>query len=150
MPHKVNPINFENSEGNLYMANGILNVFSQKLPISRYQRDLTDSTICRNFGAGFGYCLLAYESLLTGLNKLEINRPVIENDLDDNWSILTEAVQCVMKTENIDDAYEKVKNHSRGLETKFNKETYISLVESLELSDENKQRLLNLTPTNYF
>ena len=150
MPHKVNPINFENSEGNLYMANGILNVFSQKLPISRYQRDLTDSTICRNFGAGFGYCLLAYESLLTGLNKLEINRPVIENDLDDNWSILTEAVQCVMKTENIDDAYEKVKNHSRGLEGGFTKETYISLVESLGLSDENKQKLLNLTPTNYF
>jgi len=150
MPHKVNPINFENSEGNLYMANGILNVFSQKLPISRYQRDLTDSTICRNFGAGFGYCLLAYESLITGLNKLEINRPIIENDLDDNWSILTEAVQCVMKTENIDDAYEKVKNHSRGLEGGFTEDTYISLVESLELTDENKKRLLNLTPTNYF
>jgi adenylosuccinate lyase len=150
MPHKVNPINFENSEGNLYMANGLLNVFSQKLPISRYQRDLTDSTICRNFGSAFGYCILAYESLITGLNKLEINRPVIENDLNDNWSILTEAVQCVMKTENIDNAYEKVKNHSRGLESGFTKDTYISLVKSLEISSENKQRLLNLTPTNYF
>ena len=150
MPHKVNPINFENSEGNLYMANGLLNVFSQKLPISRYQRDLTDSTICRNFGSAFGYCLLAYESLITGLNKLEINRPAIENDLNDNWSILTEAVQCVMKTENIDNAYEKVKNHSRGLESGFTEDTYISLVESLEISSENKQRLLNLTPTNYF
>ena len=150
MPHKVNPINFENSEGNLYMANGVLNVFTQKLPISRYQRDLTDSTICRNFGVGLGYALLAYNSLIAGLNKLEINREEIAKDLDDNWSILTEAVQCVMKTENIDDAYEKVKNHSRGLETKFNRESYLSLVNSLDISPENKHRLLNLTPTNYF
>ena len=129
---------------------GVLNVFTQKLPISRYQRDLTDSTICRNFGVGLGYTLLAYNSLITGLNKLEINREEIAKDLDDNWSILTEAVQCVMKTENIDNAYEKVKNHSRGLEGRFNKDTYISLVESLGLSDDNKKRLLNLTPTNYF
>ena len=132
------------------MANGVLNVFTQKLPISRYQRDLTDSTICRNFGVGLGYTLLAYNALITGLNKLEINREEIAKDLDDNWSILTEAVQCVMKTENIDDAYEKVKNHSRGLETKFNRESYLSLVNSLDISPENKHRLLNLTPTNYF
>ncbi len=150
MPHKVNPINFENSEGNLYMANGILNIFSQKLPISRYQRDLSDSTICRNFGTAFGYSLLAYESLITGLNKLEINRIPIEKDLNSNWSILTEAIQCVMKTENIDNAYEIIKNHSRGLDTEFTKDTYLELVNSLDISNENKERLLKLTPQYYY
>tara|TARA_Y100000389_G_C17410968_1_gene490886 strand:+ start:227 stop:1534 length:1308 start_codon:yes stop_codon:yes gene_type:complete len=150
MPHKVNPINFENSEGNLHMANGIFNVFTQKLPISRYQRDLSDSTICRNFGVAFGYTLLAYESIISGLNKLEINRDSIDKDLENNWSILTEAVQCVMKTEHIDNAYEIIKNHSRGRETEFNKETYLELVNNLELSNENKMRLSNLTPKNYF
>jgi len=150
MPHKVNPINFENSEGNLHMANGVLGIFSQKLPISRYQRDLSDSTICRNFGVAFGYSLLAYESLIAGLNKLEINKEVIESDLNSNWSILTEAIQCIMKTENIDSAYEIIKNHSRGLESGFTKETYISLVNSLDISDVNKERLMNLTPSSYF
>ena len=150
MPHKVNPINFENCEGNLYMSNGILQVFSNKLPISRYQRDLSDSTIARNFGVAFGYSLLAYESLITGLNKLEINREAIDSDLNNNWAILTEAIQCVMKTENIENAYEIIKNYTRGTEGNFGKDNYIDLVNSLEISSENKDRLLRLTPTSYF
>lgn len=150
MPHKVNPINFENSEGNLYMANGVFSVFSNKLPISRYQRDLSDSTIARNFGVAFGYSLLAYESLITGLNKLEINREVIDNDLNENWSILTEAIQCVMKTEGKDNAYELIKEHSRGATSKFDQKWYLDLVNSLDISTENKERLQRLTPTKYF
>jgi adenylosuccinate lyase len=150
MPHKVNPINFENSEGNLYMANGVFSVFSNKLPISRYQRDLSDSTIARNFGVAFGYSLLAYESLITGLNKLEINRGVIDNDLNENWSILTEAIQCVMKTEGKDNAYEIIKEHARGSSLKFDQNWYLELVNSLDISNENKERLQRLTPAKYF
>ncbi len=150
MPHKVNPINFENCEGNLYMSNGILQVFSNKLPISRYQRDLSDSTIARNFGVAFGYSLLAYESLITGLNKLEINRAVIDSDLNNNWAILTEAIQCIMKTENKENAYEIIKNYTRGTEGAFGKDNYIDLVNSLDISSESKDRLIRLTPKNYF
>ena len=147
MPHKVNPINFENSEGNLYMANSILNMMSQKLPISRLQRDLTDSTITRNIGVALSYSLLAYQSLEAGLSKIEINTITLDTDLDNNWSILTEAIQCIMKTELKDNAYEAMKEVSRG--NKLNKDDYINIVNNLDISSMNKNKLLNLTPSTY-
>ena len=145
MPHKVNPINFENSEGNLHLANALLNMFSNKLPISRLQRDLTDSTISRNFGTALSYCLIAYSSLEKGLDKLEINEDAINFDLQENWSILMEAVQSKMKTEFIKDSYEKIKNISRG--KRITKDEYINIVEQLDIKD--KSRLLELTPFTY-
>lgn len=147
MPHKVNPINFENSEGNIHVANSLLSMFSSKLPISRLQRDLTDSTISRNFGSGLSYCLIAYNSLIKGLLMLEINQEVINSDLDNNYCILMEAVQCVMKTEFIENSYEIIKRVSRG--KTITKETYKDIVSSLGISDENKKKLLELTPQSY-
>jgi adenylosuccinate lyase len=147
MPHKVNPINFENSEGNIYVANSLFSMFSSKLPISRLQRDLTDSTISRNFGVALSHCIISYNSLLKGLGKLEINRETIDADLDDNWSILMEAVQCVMKTEFIDDSYEIIKQIVEG--EKIDKNAYLEIVDSLELSEKNKNKLLNLIPRTY-
>lgn len=147
MPHKVNPINFENSEGNIYVANSLFSMFSSKLPISRLQRDLTDSTISRNFGVALSHCIISYNSLLKGLGKLEINREKIDSDLDRNWSILMEAVQCVMKTELIDDSYEIIKQISRG--TQIDQNAYLEIVDLLELSEKNKNKLLNLTPRTY-
>ncbi len=147
MPHKVNPINFENSEGNLHLANSLLNMFSNKLPVSRLQRDLTDSTISRNFGSALGYSMISYNSLLKGLDKLEINRKCISQDLDDNWAILMEPIQCLMKTENIKDSYEIIKVISRGKH--ISKETYLEIVSDLPLSTENKNKLIELTPQTY-
>lgn len=147
MPHKVNPINFENAEGNIYMANSILNMFSSKLPVSRLQRDLTDSTITRNIGSAFSYCLISYTSLMRGLEKLEINNKKLNKDLNENWSILTEGVQCVMKTENIPNAYEVIKKHTRGKQ--LSKSDYINLINKLELTQDNKIKLLELTPATY-
>lgn len=147
MPHKVNPINFENSEGNLHLANSFLNMFSNKLPISRLQRDLTDSTISRNFGSALGYSLLSYKSLLKGLDKLEINQQSIFQELDNNWAILMEPIQCLMKTENIKDAYEIIKTISRGKH--ISQETYLEIVSGLPLSSINKDKLANLTPYRY-
>ena len=147
MPHKVNPINFENSEGNIHLANSILNMFSSKLPISRLQRDLTDSTISRNIGVGFSYCLIAYDSLLKGLEKLEINSQLIDNELNNNWSILMEAIQCIMKTEFIENSYEIVKDKCRGKD--ITKEDYLNIVEELPISDKSKNKLRNLTPHTY-
>ena len=145
MPHKVNPINFENSEGNLHLANALLNMFSNKLPISRLQRDLTDSTISRNFGTALSYCLIAYSSLESGLNKLELNSDVIDNDLNENWSILMEAVQSKMKTEFIKDSYEKIKSISRG--KRITEIEYLNIVNQLNIKD--KTKLLELTPFTY-
>ena len=147
MPHKINPINFENSEGNLYMANSLLNMMSQKLPISRLQRDLTDSTITRNIGVALSYSLLAYQSLEAGLSKIDINTNALNKDLDDNWCILTEAIQCIMKTELKDNAYEAMKEVSRG--KKINKEEYLNIVKSLDISSLSKDKLLKLTPCSY-
>jgi adenylosuccinate lyase len=147
MPHKVNPINFENSEGNIYLANSLLNMFSSKLPISRLQRDLTDSTITRNIGSAFSYCLIAYSSLIKGLNKLELNMNTISNDLDNNWCILMEPLQSVMKTELIYDSYEIIKNLSRN--KTITKEDYIEIVSRLDISTTNRQKLLLLTPSTY-
>ena len=148
MPHKVNPIDFENSEGNLGMANAMLNHFSEKLPISRLQRDLTDSTVLRNIGLSFGFSLIAYKSCLKGLAKLEINKPRINQDLDQAWEVLAEPIQTVMRKNKIKNPYEKLKNLTRGNQN-INKESLHSFIKILDLPKEDKDYLLNLTPQNY-
>jgi len=147
MPHKVNPIDFENSEGNLGLANAVLRHLSEKLPNSRLQRDLTDSTVQRNIGVGFGYSLLAYKSTLKGLSKLELNKKVIQNELDDNWALLAEPIQTVMRKNGVPEAYEKLKELTRG--KSVDKKSVKVFVESLKLPKEDKDALLKLTPAKY-
>ena len=147
MPHKVNPIDFENAEGNLGMANALLGHFAEKLPISRWQRDLTDSTVQRNFGVATGYLLIALQSLLKGVGKLEVNREAIAADVDDAWEVLAEAVQTVMRRYAIPEPYEKLKALTRG--QAITKERLHEFVQMLELPDDEKQRLLDLTPAAY-
>ena len=147
MPHKVNPIDFENAEGNLGISSALLDFFANKLTISRHQRDLSDSTVLRNIGLGFGYSALAIKSANNGLNKITPNKIIIENELNDNWEVLTEAVQTVMRYEGITDAYEQLKNLSRG--SKLDKESYINFINSLKISDQSKNKLLNLKPNLY-
>ena len=147
MPHKVNPINFENSEGNIYLANSLLNMFSHKLPVSRLQRDLTDSTISRNIGSALSYCLIAYTSFIKGINKLEINITKLDNDLEENWCILMEPIQTIMKTEFIENSYDIIKQLSRG--KNITKEIYFEIVNNLNINDNNRNKLLKLTPKNY-
>ena len=147
MPHKVNPIDFENAEGNLGISSALLDFFANKLTISRNQRDLSDSTVLRNIGLGFGYSALAIKSANNGLNKITPNKIIIENELNDNWEVLTEAVQTVMRYEGITDAYEQLKNLSRG--SKLDKESYINFINSLKISDQSKNKLLNLKPSLY-
>ena len=147
MPHKVNPIDFENAEGNFGLSNALANHFSDKLTKSRLQRDLSDSTVLRNIGNAYGYSHLALSSLNKGLNKLTPNKIVINNELDDNWEVLTEAVQTVMRYEGINDAYEQLKSFSRG--RKITRETYIEFVTNLKISKSSKDKLLKLTPFNY-
>ena len=147
MPHKVNPIDFENSEGNIGLANSMLNFFAEKLPISRLQRDLSDSTALRNIGVAFGYSVISYKSTLRGLEKISPNKNKINEELDMNWAVLSEAVQTVMRLENIENAYEKLKELTRG--KKLTKEKYIEFVEKLDLSQKNKDYLKNLNPRNY-
>ena len=147
MPHKVNPIDFENAEGNLGISSALLDFFANKLTISRHQRDLSDSTVLRNIGLGFGYSALAIKSANNGLNKITPNKIIIENELNDNWEVLTEAVQTVMRYEGITDAYEQLKNLSRG--SKLDKESYINFINSLKISDQSKNKLLNLKPSLY-
>ena len=148
MPHKVNPIDFENSEGNLGMSNALLNHFSEKLPISRLQRDLTDSTVLRNIGVAFGFSLIAYKSCLKGLTKLEINKARISQELDQAWEVLAEPIQTVMRKNKIKNPYEKLKNLTRGNQN-INKESLHSFIKLLNLPKEDKGYLLNLTPQNY-
>jgi adenylosuccinate lyase len=147
MPHKVNPIDFENSEGNLGIANSLLDFFANKLQKSRMQRDLSDSTVLRNVGLGFGYSALAILSLNKGLSKLSPNKDKLLNELDGNWEVLTEAVQTIMRYEGIPNAYEQLKNLSRG--SSINKKAYIDFVENLQISSESKAKLLELTPAKY-
>ena len=147
MPHKVNPIDFENAEGNFGLSNALANHFSDKLTKSRLQRDLSDSTVLRNIGNAYGYSHLALSSLNKGLNKLTPNKTVINNELDDNWEVLTEAVQTIMRYEGINDAYEQLKSFSRG--RKITRETYIEFVTNLKISKSSKNKLLKLTPFNY-
>jgi adenylosuccinate lyase len=147
MPHKVNPIDFENSEGNIGLANSMLNFFAEKLPISRMQRDLSDSTTLRNIGAAFGYSVISYKSTLKGLNKITPNDNKINEELDNNWAVLSEAVQTIMRLENIENAYEQLKNLTRG--KNLNQEKYLEFIDGLDVSPKNKQYLIKLTPRNY-
>ena len=149
MPHKVNPIDFENSEGNLGLANAMLRHLSEKLPVSRWQRDLTDSTVLRNMGVALGYALLAWDSCLKGLNKLEANRAAMTDDLDDNWEVLAEPIQTVMRRYNVAGAYEQLKELTRG-KAGINRETLHAFIKGLSgIPEAEKQRLLALTPASY-
>lgn len=147
MPHKVNPIDFENSEGNLGLANSLANHLAEKLPISRFQRDLTDSTVQRNIGVIAGYSLLSYKSLLKGLNKLEINETQINQDLDNNWELLAEPIQTVMRKVGVENAYEKLKDLTRG--KKVDADGVRQFIQTLDIPDIEKNKLLKLTPQNY-
>ena len=148
MPHKVNPIDFENSEGNLGLSNAIFNHLSAKLPISRLQRDLTDSTVLRNMGVGFGYSFIAYASTLKGLSKLKVNNNILEKDLDNAWEVLAEPIQTIMRKHGIEKPYEKLKELTRGNEG-INQQTIINFINSINLPEEEKEILLNLKPSNY-
>ena len=147
MPHKVNPIDFENSEGNCGLANALFSHLAAKLPISRLQRDLTDSTVLRNMGVGFGYSMIAYHSTLKGLGKLKLNEQNLANDLDKAWEVLAEPIQTVMRKAGIENPYEKLKDLTRG--QVIDKETIRTFVEGLELDDADKQRLLEMSPGSY-
>ncbi len=147
MPHKVNPIDFENSEGNLGLANAIFHHLSSKLPVSRMQRDLTDSTVLRNMGVGFGYSVVAYQSALKGLGKLIVNEAKLEADLNHAWEVLAEPIQTVMRKAGIEKPYEKLKELTRGQD--ITKEVITSFVEGLDLPAEDKARLLAMTPSTY-
>ncbi|TNF86227.1 MAG: adenylosuccinate lyase [Gammaproteobacteria bacterium] len=147
MPHKVNPIDFENAEGNLGLANAILGHLAQKLPISRWQRDLTDSTVLRNLGTGLGHVLIALDSLKRGIGKLEVNAEVIAADLEQNWEVLAEPIQTVMRRYGIEQPYEKLKALTRG--QKVDAQAVRQFVESLEIPDAAKRDLLALTPASY-
>jgi len=147
MPHKVNPIDFENAEGNLGLANALLRHLSEKLPISRWQRDLTDSTVLRNIGVATGYAALAYTSLMTGLNKLELNEERLAEDLDNAWEVLAEPIQTVMRRYGVQGAYEKLKEVTRGKTVRA--EDLHQLIRSLEIPQADKERLLAMTPASY-
>ena len=147
MPHKVNPIDFENSEGNLGIANAIMSHLAQKLPISRWQRDLTDSTVLRNMGVGFGYSMIAYQSTLKGISKLELNPAQLNEDLENAWEVLAEPIQTVMRRYAIEEPYEKLKALTRGQD--MSKETIMAFVDTLDMPEEAKQSLKDLTPHSY-
>lgn len=147
MPHKVNPIDFENSEGNLGLANALLYHLAEKLPVSRWQRDLTDSTVLRNMGVALGYSLLAYDACLRGLNKLEVNRERIELDLVDSWEVLAEPVQTVMRRYGVPNPYEQLKALTRG--KGITRQALQEFVQSLDIPAAEKQRLLAMTPQSY-
>ena len=147
MPHKVNPIDFENAEGNFGLSNSLNDFFVNKLTISRLQRDLSDSTVLRNLGLSFGYSKLGLSSLTKGLSKVTPNKEFIIQELDNNWEVLTEAVQTVMRYEGINDAYEQLKILSRG--QKLNKKAYVEFVNNLQISSQSKKKLIDLTPAKY-
>ena len=147
MPHKVNPIDFENAEGNLGLANALLRHLSEKLPISRWQRDLTDSTVLRNMGVALGYTALAYSSLMVGLNKLELNEQALADDLDSAWEVLAEPIQTVMRRYGVQGAYEKLKEATRG--NIVTAADLHKLIASLDIPETEKTRLLAMTPASY-
>ncbi len=147
MPQKVNPIDFENAEGNLGLANAIFEFMARKLPVSRLQRDLSDTTVIRNIGTSLGYCVVAYESISTGLARIKPNLEQIEQDLNADWSILTEAVQTILRKENIKDAYTLVKDLARG--KKIDSEEWKKWINSLPVEEKVKSKLAKLTPSNY-
>jgi adenylosuccinate lyase len=147
MPHKVNPIDFENAEGNLGLANAVLQHMSAKLPISRWQRDLTDSTVLRNMGVGAAYSLIAYQSALKGIGKLELNEARLSQDLDNSWEVLAEPIQTVMRRYGIEQPYEKLKELTRGQD--MSAEVIQEFVSKLDLPEQARQELLALTPASY-
>ena len=147
MPHKVNPIDFENSEGNLGLANAVLRHLSEKLPVSRWQRDLTDSTVLRNMGVAFGYSLLAYEACLRGLGKLETNPERLNEDLDNCWEVLAEPVQTVMRRFGVPNPYEQLKELTRG--KGISREALRTFINGLAIPDDAKKLLLEMTPASY-
>ncbi len=148
MPHKVNPIDFENSEGNLGLSNAILSHLAEKLPLSRWQRDLTDSTVLRNIGVGFSYGLIAYNSCIKGLNKLEVNKSIIHEELNQSWEVLAEPIQTVMRKNGIENSYEKLKDITRG-KGKISADKIHHFIKNLKISREDKTYLLELTPQTY-
>jgi len=148
MPHKVNPIDFENAEGNLGLANALLRHLAEKLPVSRWQRDLTDSTVLRNMGVALGYALLGYDSCLRGLNKLEANPQRLAEDLDHSWEVLAEPIQTVMRRYNVPNAYEQLKELTRG-KSGINRASLHVFINALPIPDADKARLLALTPGTY-
>ena len=148
MPHKVNPIDFENAEGNLGFANGVFDFMAKKLPISRLQRDLTDSTVLRNIGVPIAHTLIAIKSLKKGINKLVINKEKIKIDLEDNWAVIAEAIQTILRREGYPNPYEALKKLTR-LNSKITKETIIEYIDSLEIDEKIKSELKNISPSNY-
>ena len=147
MPHKVNPIDFENSEGNLGLANAMFAHLAAKLPVSRWQRDLTDSTVLRNLGVGVAYSLIAYQAALKGISKLQVNEQSLLDELDNNWELLAEPVQTVMRRHGIEKPYEKLKELTRG--KKVNQQIMADFIDSLDLPEAVKTQLKGLTPANY-
>ena len=148
MPHKVNPIDFENGEGNLMMANKIFQFLSEKLPISRLQRDLTDSTVSRNIGIPISHTKIALNSLLKGLEKIDVNKKEIESDLENNWSIISEAIQTILRREKVSNPYEKLKQITRG-NSKIDKKLYLEFIDKLPVNNKVKKELKNISPKNY-
>jgi adenylosuccinate lyase len=147
MPHKINPIDFENSEGNIGIGNSILEHMASKLLVSRWQRDLTDSTVLRNIGTAFAYCSLAYQATIRGISRVAVNEEKITKDLDESWEVLTEAVQTIMRKYNLAEPYEKLKLATRG--KKITRDTYVEVLRALELPKEAMEQLESLTPQKY-
>ena len=147
MPHKVNPIDFENSEGNLGLANALLSHLAKKLPVSRWQRDLTDSTVLRNIGVGVAYSVIAYTSTLKGLGKLELNYDKLQQDLDDSWEVLAEPIQTIVRKHGIAEPYEKLKALTRG--ESLSKHNIATLIATLDLPAEVVTQILAMTPASY-
>ena len=147
MPHKVNPIDFENAEGNLKLSNSLLISIKEKIQISRMQRDLSDSTTLRNLGSALSYSYLAITSLIKGLSKIQANREKLSEDLETNWEVLTEAIQTILRKNNVENSYEKIKKLSRG--KSFDKNSYLAIIAALDISEEDKTKLSDLTPLKY-
>jgi adenylosuccinate lyase len=148
MPHKVNPIDFENAEGNLGMANALFGFLSEKLPVSRLQRDLTDSTVLRNIGVPLAHTVIAYRSFIRGMGKLIVNRERIESDLDNNWAVVAEAIQTILRREGYPKPYEALKELTRGNE-KINRESISEFIRTLDIDESIKEELAAITPFNY-
>ena len=147
MPHKVNPIDFENAEGNLSIANGLIIALKNKIQISRLQRDLSDSTVLRNIGSLFAYIIISLNSLKKGIAKIEPNKELILKDLDNSWEILTEAIQTILRKNGVEDSYTKIKSISRG--KKLDYHSYIKIIDDLKINKADKELLLSLTPKKY-
>jgi len=148
MPHKVNPIDFENAEGNLGMANAVFEFLSSKLPISRLQRDLTDSTVLRNIGVPMAHTTVGFKSLLKGLQKIELNETALKEDLDKNWAVISEAIQTILRREGVDNPYEVLLNLTRG-NKHIDEESIRSFIANLDVSEQVKKELSLITPHNY-